>query len=299
MDFVWFFYFLAKHPFWSQVLISSIGAFVGFIFALGLYYWRQQEDKSKERRKASETNKRINKHHNSLVNSVIEITEKQIQSIKDYEEKQKVDFIEYQQPRLFTTQHFQRLIMISKDVFYSLEAKYRDDKWMNNLKDLHKEIDFLEGAFKELFRIVSETGREYFENYKEVKKLVDNSADDLSRLQLALKHELGEFRSKNAVYVFVDKYIYIYMQIVKEKKNLSYINENYLRSFLKEYRDNYTNVNLEIDRIAFNMKKARITIGTINQSNLGNYEQFRIIAQLLIDVTKKVKEVNNQLFCKA
>lgn len=299
MDIFWFLYFLAKHPFWSQVLISSIGAFVGFIFALGLYYWRQQEDKSKEKRKADETNRRINKYHNSLVNSVIEIIEKQIQFIKAYEEKQKKDLFEYQQPALVATQHFQRLITISKDVFYSLEAKYRDDKWINNLKDLHKEIDFLEGAFKELFRIVSETGREYFENYKEVKKLVDNSADDLSRLQLALKHELGEVRFENAVYDFVDRYIYIYMQIVKEKKKLSYINENYLRSFLKEYRDNYTNVNPEIDRIAFNMKKARITIGTIKQSNLGNYEQFRIIAQLLIDVTKKVKGVNNQLFCEA
>ncbi|MCF8219022.1 MAG: hypothetical protein K9I29_01450 [Bacteroidales bacterium] len=300
MDIFWFFYFLAKHSFWSQVLISSIGAFVGFILALWLYYRRQQEDKSKEIRKANETNKRISEYHNSLSNSVVEVIEKQIQLIKEYEEKQAQDFIEYKQPQLVTTQHFQRLIMISKDVFYSLESKNKQkgDEWIQNLKDLYKQIDLLEGLLKDIERIVSEAGREYVENHKKVQKLVDDSADDLSKLQMHLETQQEGISKKHKIYDYIKKYISIYNHIVEKQENLSYINKYYLRDFLQEFVDGYKNKNPEITRIAFNMKNTRFVIGAIRDANKQKYFELRRVSRNFCLKISKIQKINNQLFCE-
>jgi len=199
---------------WIQFVLTTFSAFLGFGFALLLYFLKNRSDKRKQNTKQIIESKNKLKYHELLIENLTRNTERQISSLKQFKLDQEKDLLDFTSPKQVVTNDFKRLIHINKDIFDSFNFfNPLDNSWIDYLKNLHTNIDFIEGAFDEISRISTDHLALCLRTEYDIKQKIELIPDRFLSFAFYLEKQLGEERWKSKLYLFVNKSIEKYDEL--------------------------------------------------------------------------------------
>ena len=291
---------------WIQFGLTILGAFLGFGFALLIYYKnikrekreqeesRQIEKREQEERQQTE-NRNILKYNNLLIDNLLENTNRQIESLENYKVEQEKDLLNIIVPKQVVTNDFQRLILINKDIFNSFNYfNNQDSDWIEELKKLHTNIDFIEGVLKDIYRITTNHLEICYKNASDIKQKIEIIPDKLSSYAFFLQKQLGEDRWKNDLYVFVDYAIKKYRELIEKKADFNIFNTEYLEPLIETIMTDHKGDEF-LEEIIFFAKNSRVKMDDIKSDVKNLIETFEEITKDLNNTRTKVKELNDKI----
>jgi len=289
------YYESGESNFWIQFVLTVIGAFLGFGTALYFYYKSLKREKKQEESKLLSENKNRISYHKLLIENLVKNTERQIKSLQQFKKDQEKDLLNVIAPKQVATNDFQRLILINKDIFDSFNYfNKQDNNWIEELKKLHTNIDFVEGTFKEIFRITANHLEICMRNAADIKQKIELIPDRLSSFALYLQKELGQKRWQSDLYVFVDTGIKKYGELVGKKADFNDFNNEYLDPILNSIMQNFKDESF-FEEIIFLAKNARVKMNDIKTDVLSTIETYAEIQNSLESALKKINEQNEKL----
>ena len=282
-----------------QILITAFGAFLGFGFALILYYLKNVSEKKKQKFKQTIENKNKLNYHRLLIENLIKTTNNQIKSINEYIEEQKKDFLNVIPPKQVATNDFKRLVNINNDIFESLNTLNKDNiAWIEDLKKLHTTTDYVEGVFSEIFRMTTNHLKDCYTKASDIKQKIELIPDRLSSFAFYLRQQLGDKRWDNDLYVFVDATIKQYSVQVEAKADFNKINRDYLDPMLNTIVEYYQTEPF-FEEVMFLAKNARVKMNDIETDVNNMISEMQQIKQelekSLIKIEESVEKINNVL----
>lgn len=280
---------------WIQFGLTVIGAFLGFGTALYFYYESLKREKKQQEAKQLTENKNKLSYHKLLIENLVKNTERQIKSLKEFKLDQEKNLLNVIAPKQVATNDFQRLILINKDIFDSFNYfNKQDDNWIEELKKLHTNIDFVEGTFKEIYRITTNHLEICRRNTSDIKQKIELIPDRLLSYSFHLQKELGEKRWQNDLYIFVDAGIKKYGELVKKKADFNVFNAEYLDPMLNSIIQNYKEESF-FEEIIFLAKNARVKMNDIKTDVINTILTFKEIQNSLESFLIKINEQNDKL----
>jgi hypothetical protein len=166
------------NSFWIQFGLTILGGFLGFGFALYIYYISIKREKKEQDNNLTIANKNKLKYHKLLIENLIKSTENQINSINKYKINQEKDLLNAIPPRLVITNDFKRLIFLNKDVFDSFNhINKNNNNWIEYLKKIHTTTDYIEGVYGEMYRITTNHLKNNYKKNSEVKQNIELISD--------------------------------------------------------------------------------------------------------------------------
>lgn len=290
---------LQTQNFWIQVLISFIGAFFGFGFALFFYILRKTKANKKQQKEFDEKNLKSIHYHQMLIDNIIKRLSDQQKRIQEYINNQSKNLLDLKVPRQILTEDFHRLKNINKEIFNALNHNHKDDKcknWVEDLKDLHKNLDYAEGSLKEINRLTDEYLKYSYQNLVEVKNGIQKIPDKLTVLALRLEYSLGDSRHENQFYVFVDSKIKRLYELIKVSSDFDFLNENYLEPLLNGIMKSELKFDPIIQEVILLAKNARIKATDIKKDVGETLNEFEKIKKSINETQEKISEINTRLF---
>lgn len=265
-----------ENSFWIQLLISAIGAFLGFAFALLGYYYKTKKDKRKERNKLLDESKNKIKYYLILIENIINIIEQQELRITQFIEFQRKDKLELATLKRTASNDFKRIHTIdSRGIFESLELfSANEPNWIDEYKNLNSYLDYLEFASIDIYNIYDANYNEYFNEIKRISSLVENIPNRLSTIGFNLSKEMN---NKSDEYLFVDKFLNLYMKLVDSDSKISNLNSKFIIPMLSE-------LNEKLDKYSFAEEFSFYCQEIIRRIALLETE----IEEFLIDVEKSI-----------
>ncbi|MCF8337916.1 MAG: hypothetical protein K9I74_08030 [Bacteroidales bacterium] len=280
---------------WIQFALTVLGAFLGFGTALFFYYKRLKREKKREKSNQLSKNKNRISYHTLLIENLVKNTEQQINLLEQFKLEQEKDMLEFIAPKQVATNDFQRLILINKDIFDSFNYfNNKENNWVEELKKLHTNIDFIEGTFKEINRITSNHLESCRSNATEIKQKIELIPDRLTSYAFYIQKELGEKRLQSDLYVFVNAQISKYGELVENKSTLDDFNNEYIEPMLNLIMQHYKEDPF-LEEIIFLAKSARVKMNDIRTDVKSTIETFIEIHKKLESAVKKINEQNAKL----
>jgi len=291
---------------WFQFGLTVLGAFLGFGFALLVYYKnikrekeeqeaKQQTEKREQEAKQQTESQNILKYNSLLIDNLLKNTNKQIESLANFKVDQEKDLLNIIVPKQVVTNDFQRLILINKDIFVSFNyLNNKDSDWIEELKKLHTNIDFIEGVLKEIYKITTNHLEICSKNSSDIKQKIELIPDKLSSYAFFLQKQLGEDRWKNDLYLFVDYAIKKYSELIERKADFNIFNAEYLKPLIETIMTDHKGDDF-LEEIIFLAKNSRVKMDDIKTDVKNLIKTFDKITKDLNKSKEKVKELNDKL----
>lgn len=285
-----YYYETSDSPIWLQFALTVLGAFLGFGFALLIYYKSIRREKAEEERKQQLESHNKLQYHKLLIENLIKTTKTQIESIEKYKIEQEKDLLNVIPTRQVVTNDFKRLVYINKEIFESFNNLYKNNTdWIEDLKKLHITIDYIDGILTEIYRINTNHLRDCYTKASDIKQNIELIPDRLSSFAFYLKNQLGEKRWENDLYVFVDAAIKQYRVLVDANADFNKINNDYLDPMLNSILENFQNEPF-FEEILFLAKKSRVKMNDIKADVKNMIQEMGIVKNELEKSLNKVDE---------
>jgi hypothetical protein len=291
---------------WIQFGLTLLGAFLGFGFALLIYFInvkrekREKESRLKAEKKNHETKKQnesrnILKYNGLLIDNLIANTNRQIESIAKFKIDQEKNLLNIIVPNQVVTNDFQRLILINRDIFESFNHLYNQDyDWIEELKKIHANVDFIEGVLKEFIRISTNHLEVCYKNSTDIKQKIELIPDKLSSYAFFLQKQLGEDRWNNDLYIFIDNEIKKYSILIEKKADLNEFESKYLEPLIKNIMSGFKGDDY-LEEIIFLAKNSRVKIDDIKVDVKDIIETFDRISKDLSESKDRVIDLNKKI----
>jgi len=279
---------------WWQLLLTFVGALLGFGTALFIYYKREKSDKNWSREKEKEKAQALLKYNKLLFQNIIENIENQITALNEFIEKQEESLIDNVPIKTIGTNDFKRLISINADIFTSLNIINKNNsQWVNNLKDLHLQTDYVEYLMSDLYRISTNHSERLYNRLLKVKSKVDSIPNELSNY--AFDYSQNKQEKNNEIEVLTRKYINEYQKYVEygiEKINKSFLEPliaDSLSPMIEESSNDYMHDPI-IKKVVFLAKDSRTEINDIKRDNENLIREMKKVIKELISSKNYINE---------
>ncbi len=278
-----------------QFILTTFGAFLGFGFALLLYYINNRLDKKKQNNKQTVDNLNKIKYYKLLIENIIDDTKRQMSSLDKFNKEQAKDLLDIKIPMKVPTNDIKRLITINKDIFEAFnDFNHQDDKWIENLRKMHTNIDFIEATLSEISIITSRHLESCMRNIIDIKQKIELIPDRLSSFAFFLQKELGETRWQNDLYTFIDTEIKNYGELINQKADFNTFENEYLKPLIEKIMDNFKEEPF-LEEIIFLSKNSRVKMTDIKTEVTDLMETFEGIQSSLDRSITKIGKLNNNL----
>jgi len=256
-------YEVAKETFASgifQVLLTFLGAFLGFGFSLWIYYKQNKKDKRKEEDQKKKHFKDLLRYYRELLLSVVGVYEKQLNLIDEFISKQKKNLTVLIPLNQIATEDFIRLKNIdNRGTFEAWITIFKSEDTIKQYKTTNSALDFLEGTRLEIDRIYQTNTKHCYEQLMQAKQIIDHIPDRLASIAHQMAQELGESRWENDIYKTINSYFKVYADLTTNIADFEKINENYLAPLLELFLKKYSDF-IYSDEITMLCKKARVKL---------------------------------------
>jgi hypothetical protein len=257
-----------------QLLLTFLGAFLGFGFSLWLYYKENKRDKKKEENQKKQHYIDLLKYYKELLSLIIGALEKQLTLIDEFVLKQKENLTVLVPLNQIATEDFTRLKNIdNRGTFEAWIYTFKTDDNIKQYKTTNSALDFLEGTRLEIDRIYQTNTKHCYEQLMQAKQIIDHIPDRLASIAHQMAQDLGEDRWQNDIYKTINSYFKVYAELTTDIADFEQINDKYLSPlleiFLKEYKDF-----MYSDEITMLCKKARVKLQDVR------FEMENIISEL-------------------
>jgi hypothetical protein len=250
---------------WLDILLSFLGALLGFGSALGIYYQETKRDNLKEAQSKSEENRNKLIYFKQLVQSVVDTYEnQQLPYLKEFIEEQSVSLLELKVIKRVASNNFSRLKNLdSKGIFEAWGEFFSSNtQWIKEYNKINSAVDFLEGSINDMYRIERSNTEKCYENLLEVKAFIDDIPIVLLKYEKHLSKELGNQRFENEYYHFIGSLISKYKEIVEAGLDLEAINDQLLQPMLETYLERYQSTSFP-EEVLMNAKRARLKMNDV------------------------------------
>lgn len=281
---------------YSEIIISFIGAFLGFGLALLIEYWALWRNKRKENKDNSEEMKKKIEYYTFLLKEVVSKTEKQIELIREYIHEQTNNPLTPLPLHRIPMNFFIRLKNIdNRGVFEALANKFKSNQeWIKRYNNLNSYTDFLEGTLtEELFRINNSTIEKGFQDQLFIKNLIDDIPNVLSKEAFKKMNELRERRFEDDEYNFINNTIGKYRQLADERAELGRFNTELLEPLLSSITPYDTQP--YASEIIFKCKNARVRMNDIANDIKHTISTYETIINAVAEPISKVKEMIEEI----
>lgn len=291
---------------WIQFGLTVLGAFLGFGVALLIYYinvkrekrekeTRLQTEKREKETKQQNESRNILKYNGLLIDNLLANTNRQIESLVRFKVDQEKDLLNIIVPKQVVTNDFQRLILINRDIFDSFNhLNNQDNDWIEELKKIHTNVDFIEGVLNEIFRISTNHLEVCYKNSIDIKQKIELIPDKLSSYAFLVQKQLGEDRWKNDLYLFVDNAIKKYNELIEKKADLNIFDSEYLEPLIETIMTNHKGDSY-LEEIIFLAKNSRVKMDDIKVDVKDLIETFDQITKDLSKSKDKIKDLNEKI----
>lgn len=277
----------------TEIWIAFIGAFFGFglalvIEAIGRFLNKRKEKKSLELEKYRKIT-----YYCMLLEEIVEKTKQQTNQIDKYIDKQSKKLLNIIPLNRISTSFFNRIKTIdNKGVFEALSEKFKtNNEWIKRYSNLNSSLDYLDGVLcGELSRINSNTIEKGYNDLKQIKALIDNIPDVLSKRALLLSNELGDKRKDNPEYNFLNSYILKYRKLIDKNADLDKFNTDFLTPLLSDIVPFQTQ-SYALD-ITFACKQARVKMTDVKSDISYTIENYKLIKE---SFNKPVSEIETMI----
>jgi hypothetical protein len=288
---------------WISFLSTLIGAFLGFVFALIIYWIGNHNSrinkKNAEKEKAYDTLKRFS----YLIKSVIKTCRDQNVQFDNHSKDLVAKPLDFHFPQLLATNDRERLIKSdSIELYYSfmLYDKDNNDKF-KDYKNIFNHADFLQKNYSDLF-IQNEKHQNFL--HSDLKVIRDSLLAITVRIGLIQK-DIQFIEPKDYLespeFQFLEKYRTIYLSLKgKGFTDLEPYRDHFLIPFQLELFENLTN-QLHADEIASHVATAltileNVVMNTIEHAsdfaNLNNDENINSALEYLEKINEKIEKIN-------
>lgn len=273
----------------NEFLRIFFSSFLGFGFALLLYYIQQLRDRNKAKKTKKSDCKNKIKYFYTFIESVANSTRKQINSIEKFCETQNKDLLAIDVPKIVPSNDFERLKYESIDHFDALNylRRSRPENWISELRELNSCVDFIEASFSEILRISDNHSKGCLEKEKSFKSDVEIIPDRLSSLAFYLQQQLAEKRFENEDYNFINGMINKYSDLISNSATFEQLNTEFLDPLIITILERYKNQPV-LQEVLFISKRARLTLTDIKS------ESQQLIA-VLETIKKQLEKHANKL----
>lgn len=261
---------------WYQSLIEFIGASLGFLFALYLFYQQIKKDRKKENENRVKSYRDLLYYYKELLISSIDKFNKQLDSLDDFIQRQEKDLTELMPLHLGVTNDFLRLKNIdNKGVFEAWTTLFNDDDIIKQYKNNNARTDFLEKNFVEIEQMHKGNTKHIYDLLFEVRSIIEHIPDTLAMMSRQFKAELGESSKKNDEFMMIQSFLSIYTELMSLGGGFTNINIKFISPLLEIYLNNQGLYNS--DEILMLCKKARVKLNSIESEQKQNIEKFKEI----------------------
>lgn len=274
-----------------QSWIEFVGAFLGFGFALLIFYIGIRCDRKKGEKQKRDSYKDLLSYYKELLKSCIHAFNERLVSLDDYILRQEANILELESLNLSVTNDFLRIKNIdSKGVFEAWTTLFSDEDTIKQYKNNNARTDFLEKHFLEIERMHKENTKHTYDLLSEVRNIIDHIPDTLAMMSRHLRNVLGEQRKTDLQYGTIEDFIRKYIDLVEEKASFEKINQDFLSPLLEVYLTN--NAYYNSDEIIMLCKKARVKLNNIKEEQKQSIEKYREIRP---DTEKHIQELENTI----
>jgi len=291
-------YFENNSQFFCDLLISFLGAFLGFLLALLSNKWIEKRHiKRLDKERAIERFESM-KHLETLIISVLSQINQQMKHYAEYANKIKGKPLEIHLTVCVSSDEIKRIQNLNKQyIISSFLFYYPTDR--NVISDLFTYIDFAELRLNESF---SENRRHIDYIYRD-QLIIQENAENISTIfsinLMNLSIDLGDKVSENIDYNYFQQFQHIFKNITStEPVDFDRIKREYFLRILETLTDNLSDRNL-INELAFKLRKALNKIRNIEANSilfadnlLKMDSEFTICKEKLELVANRIKEIN-------
>jgi hypothetical protein len=265
--------------FWSDLIVTLLGTFIGFGLSLWWYYVQTENSKN-------ENYRNLLTYYQELITSIKERYDRQLKLIDEYVEKQEKDLLHLDGMNRITSNDFDRLKNIdNRGVFEAWVKFFNDADTIKKYKDTNSSLDFLEGSLKEINRIYESSTKEAYQELLVVKELIEGLLTKLSEIAREVAQALGEKRLESEFYIFLDSSIKKCQKLFEQEASLNKINSDFLEPLMKEYVNKWGKTPRALE-ILGNGKVARIKM------NDAKYKISHLLEQLKAQRKRSEKAIS-------
>lgn len=285
----------SENSFLLQILMSFIGAFFGFGFALILYYFQNKKVKNKQSLERTQVHKDQLEYFKILLSGSLTFVEKQLDLLKEYISEQE-ELLDQKIYKESANNDINRLMSLD---LHSIFLAYREifganKSWIKEYSGFYHSLDFVDGKLLEVRRIYKNNLDQGWDDILNVKALVDQLPNQLSKYALRISNNLGEERWKNDAYIFLDSQIIKYREIVSKGADLETIGKDYLKPMIKEILDNHDKEEFA-EEIMTTCKNARVKMNDIKGHMRDMLDLFKTVPESLKTSIKNMEKMKLKL----
>lgn len=241
--------------FGEEVLVSFLGAFFGFGFALYLYYRNLQADK----------NDRLIYFQLLLEGSISHI-QGLFKKVNAYVVNQRKDYLDLQIIKFGINNDISRL---DKQDSQGIYLAYRhffssEEQWISNYGKIYKSIDLVAGIEEEIKRLYMRNSTDSYSRAFKIKEVIEKIPNRLAAYSLNIANELKEERYNNEDFQFLEGKIHEFQDLLEKNKPLSYFGDVYVKSLLTELLANHRD-KIYTQELLFMGKNARTMIDDLRR----------------------------------
>lgn len=280
-DFVEHYYDGSGEYIWIKLLVSLIGAFVGFGGALIIYYKKQKSDKNKEQSKdASEALEKLT-YFKILINGTINHIEKQKDNVQAFVTEQEKNLLEIQILKQLASNDIKRLHSLDAHGIYKAYGYYIgkiDKEWIENYKKLYSALDFIDGSLDECLRIFLSNSKNCYKNLIKIKGKIQSLSDMLSFNAMMRAQQFGDRRCDDAAFVFFEGMIKKYGELVDSNAPIEKYDGEILVTILRRIVMEFQDEPYAEELITFS-KNARVRINDVKNEMSDVVETFKLFPE--------------------
>jgi len=292
-----------QYSIWISFLSTLIGAFLGFCFALIIYWLTNRKTRNDKKKAENEKAYNTLKRFSFLIKSVIKTCRGQNDEFHSYSKDLIAKPLNFHLPQLLATNDRERLIESDKiELYYSfmLYDKDNNDKF-KDYKNIFNHADYLQKNYSDLF-VQNEKHQNFL--HSDLKVIRDSLLAITIRIGLIQKDiQINEPKDylENSEFQFLDKYRAIYLGLKGNRfTDLEPYRDHFLVPFQLELFEKMVN-QLHADEIASHIATAltrmeNVVMNTIehasNFADLNNYENLNSALEYLEKINEKIEKIN-------
>ncbi len=294
-----------KYTVLINFLSTLIGAFLGFLFAL-IIYWitefnRRRDEKQAEKIKAFNTLNRFL----LLINSVIETSKKQNESFKTYSYELKKQPLNFHFPPIFASNDLERIVKSDTlELYHSfmLFDKNNPNKF-KNYRNIFYHVDFLQKFYSDLLLSNERHQNFVYSNLKVIEDNLQWISIKIALLQQEIQHKDPDVYNENSEFKFWEKYSNIYVGLKSTGfEKLELYKTQFLLPLQLELLKNISEQKL-ISEIIFQIANALIKMESISfntfayaadLADIDNEEEMKSALEFLLNAQDKIEKLKNK-----
>ena len=288
--------FGSDSSFLIKLLISFLGAFFGFGFALYLYYKKNKKEEKKENEKKEYENKSKLKYFNTTIQSFIAKSNSQNKNIREFIEKQRISANKIEFLKVIPSNDFQRFLSIESkgifEVYVSLNGEQNKD-WIEKYKSILFSLDYLEGIRSEIFRVSLKHMDSSYKSQLNLKSIIESISNKIAFYLKILSENYQSEKWKNPIFVELNNILINYEKIIKENTDFDKLNIEFLEPTITILYDEKYDPKME--EIILLCKKARVCLNDLKEDIEFQISEFEKVHKEINDTLIKLCSWMNEL----